>query len=103
MHFTLKINHQIVNILPFNDELFAVLLSAFTGVENNGYSLLIGETREEYVGRRKSALRMEGKSAETISKTVRATGSLAGDLIVAMGQEISGICRLHNRLETVPG
>lgn len=102
-----------VNILPFNDELFAILLSAFTDVElsdkvkrfrkNSGYLLLIGEPRKEYVGRRMSAERIADESAETITNTVHAAESLAGDLIVAVGQEISGICRLHNRLGTVPG
>lgn len=71
--------------------------------KNSDYSLLTGDPRKEYVGRRMSAERIADESAETITNTVHAAGSLAGDLIVAVDQEISGICRLRNRLGTVHG
>ncbi len=98
--------------MNLKEKAHAVLLPAFAGVElsdnvkrflgNGGCSILMGETREEYVGRRMSAQRMAEENAETISRTTRAAESLAGDIIIAVDQEISGICRPHKLVPQFP-
>ncbi len=82
----------------------AVLLPAFADLEldkhvtrflrSGGKSILLGESREEYVSR---AMSVERRALETADKfravTARAT-ELTGPVIVAVDQELAGIQRL---------
>jgi beta-N-acetylhexosaminidase len=90
----------------------AVLLPALTTTEltpavktflsNGGCSLLLGETRQEYVARAMSAQRRQHESTATVSAVISEAKRLAGDLIVAVDQEIAGIRRLHALVDAFP-
>lgn len=91
---------------------YAVLLPAFSTtqlsnsvrnfLDNGGCSILLGETRDEYVNREMSIERKRDESAETLSTVVKEAQSLADNIIVAVDQEISGICRLHSLAPSFP-
>lgn len=88
----------------------AVLLPAFADtslsdsvkryLEKGGISILIGETREEYTAREMSAKRREIETAETLIAVATEARRHSGELLVAVDQEMGGICRLH---DLVPG
>lgn len=90
----------------------AVLLPAFADtrlsegvkrfLDNGGCSILIGESREEYVARTMSELRRTNETAEDLTKLTSQAKSYRSDLIVAVDQEISGICRLHELVPSFP-
>ena len=92
---------------------YAVLLPAFAGLaldnhlqeflRNGGRSLLLGETREEYVARAMSAERRAAETAAHVRSFVDAASALAdGPLIIAVDQEPAGICRLHDLVAPLP-
>jgi len=62
---------------------------------NGGQTLLLGETREEYLARDMSAERKAAETRDDFIDTVDIAESLAGEIIVAVDQEIGGISRLH--------
>jgi beta-N-acetylhexosaminidase len=90
----------------------AVLLPAFdtttlTGsvkqfLENGGCSILLGESREEYVAREMTEERKAAETAGTILRVTREAADLVGDLLVAVDQELGGICRLHRLVPPFP-
>lgn len=69
---------------------------------NGGCSILVGETREEYVAREMTQDRRNKEKAETIVALTEEARLLSGDVIVAVDQEISGICRLHHLVPPFP-
>ena len=89
-----------------------VLLPAFSGTAlsddvrrflgSGGLSILVGESREEYVGRAMSRERVESESAETFISLTSEARQLAGSLLVAIDQELGGICRLHKLAPKFP-
>lgn len=95
-----------------NENAHAVLLPAFADAQlseavkhflsNGGCSILLGETREEYVARKMSLKRRKDEKAEDIIAVTKEAKSLAGDLIVAVDQEVAGICRLHDLVPSFP-
>lgn len=85
---------------------YATLLPAFAGLEldgavrdflaSGGCSLLLGESRAEYLARAMSAERQGSESREQFSQLVAQARELAGqDLLIAVDQELGGIQRLH--------
>jgi len=90
----------------------AVLLPAFAGttlsdectqfLSNGGASILLGETREEYVARTMSNARRKAETKETFHKVIAEAKQLAGDLLVAVDQEVGGIERLHHLAPSLP-
>jgi len=90
----------------------AVLLPAFATTElspavkkflsNGGCSILLGESREEYVARAMTAQRQQQESTQSFRDIVTIAKSLSGNLIVAVDQEIAGIQRLHNLVSPFP-
>jgi beta-N-acetylhexosaminidase len=90
----------------------AVLLPAFARLKlssavtrflsNGGCSMLLGESRNEYVARTMNVQRQQQESAETFLDVITAAKNLAGDLIVAVDQEIAGIQRLHKLVAPFP-
>lgn len=90
----------------------AVILPAFDAItlsnsvkwflEGGGCSILIGESRKEYVARKVSDNRKSTETADSILHITREAFELAGDLLVAVDQEICGICRLHDLIPTFP-
>lgn len=94
------------------DDAYTVLLPAIDDLilsdqlmrflEQGGRSLLIGETRAEYVSRQMSADRRSGETAEQIRGLTRQITRLAGHSLVAMDQEPGGIQRLHGLVPQLP-
>jgi beta-N-acetylhexosaminidase len=95
-----------------NEDAHAVLLPAFASTQlsdsvkrflgNGGCSILLGETREEYVAREMGVQRKREENAETFIAVTRDATSLAGDVVIAVDHEITGICRLHNLVPPFP-
>ncbi|NMZ61024.1 glycoside hydrolase family 3 N-terminal domain-containing protein [Pseudomonas nitroreducens] len=92
---------------------YATLLPAFAGLEldgavldfltSGGCSLLLGETRAEYLARSMSAQRQGSESREQFSQLVAQARELAGqDLLIAVDQELGGILRLHRLVPALP-
>ena len=94
------------------DNAHVVLLPAFAHtrlsdsvkrfLSNGGCSILLGETREEYVSREMSSQRKQRETADTILDIAEEAKALSGNVIVAVDHEISGICRLHDLLPPFP-
>jgi beta-N-acetylhexosaminidase len=90
----------------------AVLLPAFDGtvlsdqvkgfLDRGGISILLGESREEYVARKMSSKRREAETAETLLKVTADAKSRSGLLLSAVDQELGGICRLHDLVPQFP-
>ena len=92
----------------------AVLLPAFGGLElddvvlryldNGGISVLLGESREEYVARAMSDERRAHETAAHFESVVElARRHAGGGVIVAIDQELGGIQRLHRLAPALPG
>lgn len=90
----------------------AVLLPAFDTfdimdvmvpfLEKGGCSVLIGETRAEYVARRMSAERLVGETADGFRASIAQLKAVAPELIVAVDQELGGIQRLQGLVPPLP-
>lgn len=90
----------------------AVLLPAFAETQlsrqverflsNGGCTILLGESREEYVARRMSSQRTTAETSETLAAVAEEARSLGGDVLVCVDQELGGICRLHHLVPPFP-
>ena len=90
----------------------AVLLpaSASLSIDDNvrrylaqgGISLLLGETRDEYLARAMSQARKDNEQAGDIQRLVADARREAGDLIIAVDEEMAGIERLHRLVPALP-
>jgi len=90
----------------------AVILPAFDSttlsdsvkrfLAGGGCSILLGESRKEYVARKVSDNRKSTETADTFLHVTRKAAELAGDLLVVVDQEICGICRLHDLIPPFP-
>lgn len=90
----------------------AVLLPAFDGtnlsdqtrrfLDSGGVSILLGESREEYVARQMTAERRAAELPETFRKVTDASKARAGRLLTFVDQEMGGICRLHDLVSPFP-
>ncbi len=65
-------------------------------LENGGCSILLGESREEYLARNMSETRKSTETADTFLRVTKEAADLTGELLVAVDQEIGGICRMHD-------
>ncbi|MCS3471569.1 beta-N-acetylhexosaminidase [Pseudomonas sp. JUb42] len=92
---------------------YAVLFPAFGGLElddavsrflrRGGVSILLGETRDEYLARSMSIERRRHETAEHFAAITRTATELAGvPIIVAVDQELGGIQRLHELVPALP-
>ncbi len=63
---------------------------------NGGCSILIGESRKEYLARKVSDHRKSTETADTFLRLTKEAANLAGVVLVAVDQEIGGICRMHD-------
>jgi beta-N-acetylhexosaminidase len=67
-----------------------------------GVSILLGETRDEYVGRDMSPARKDTESRTDFVNIAREAASLAGaPVLIAVDQELGGIERLHQLVPAV--
>ena len=90
----------------------AVLLPAFDSVtlsdatkrflDKGGVSILLGESRAEYVNRRMDDSRRKSETAETFSRVSEDAKVRSGRLLVAVDLEMGGICRLHDLVPQFP-
>lgn len=71
-------------------------------LENGGCSILLGESRKEYVARKVSDGRKSTETADTFLRVTKEAANLAGVLLVAVDQEIGGICRMHDLIPQFP-
>lgn len=71
-------------------------------LRNGGCSILIGESREEYVKREMSNDRINNETASTLKSLIEEAKSFQKNLIVAIDQEICGIKRLHDLVPSFP-
>jgi len=91
---------------------YAVLLPAFTELKlsdsvtefltKGGCSILLAETRAEYVNREMSAARKANEKGPSILGIVNDAKKIQPNLIVAVDQEFGGICRLHGLVPSFP-
>lgn len=100
MSFTIKENAHTVLLPAFASTELSDTVRRF--LANGGCSILLGETREEYVAREMTLQRRQQETAEAIITVTGAASSLAGNTLVAVDQEIAGICRLHALLPSFP-
>jgi beta-N-acetylhexosaminidase len=90
----------------------AILLPAFDTLdvmdvmlpflEKGGCSVLLGETRAEYVARRMSAERLASETPEAFRAAVGRLRAVTSHLIVAVDQELGGIQRLQGLVPLLP-
>ena len=95
-----------------SEDAHAVVFPAFASTElsdackafldKGGVSILLGESREEYVARKMSDERRRTETPETFVKVVETARSHTSDLLVAVDQEIGGICRMHDLVPQFP-
>ena len=71
-------------------------------LENGGCSILLGESREEYLARKVSDHRKFTETVDTFLRVTKEAENLAGVLLVAVDQEIGGICRMHDLTPRFP-
>ncbi|WP_341958459.1 glycoside hydrolase family 3 N-terminal domain-containing protein [Pseudomonas sp. RC10] len=92
---------------------YAVLLPAFGGLqlddavsrflERGGVSILLGETRDEYLARAMSAERQATETAEHFHTIAQRAKQLASaPVLIAVDQELAGIQRLHRLVPALP-
>ncbi|WP_420006355.1 glycoside hydrolase family 3 N-terminal domain-containing protein [Arenibacterium sp. LLYu02] len=91
---------------------YAVLLPAFDGLklsdgckrylDHGGLSILLGESRAEYVARGMTADRRATERTEDFLRITSDARARAGDILVAVDQEPGGICRLHDLVPAYP-
>lgn len=89
----------------------AVLLPAFADpqldeplrqfLRSGGRALLLGESRQEYVGRKMAPDRLARETPEMMRAFTREARQLSGSLIVAIDQEPTGIQRLQGFVQTM--
>lgn len=100
MTFTVDQDARAV-VLPAFDTLdIADVMVPF--LEQGGCSVLIGESRAEYVARAMSSERLSAETAEGFHACIAALKTIAPQLIVAVDQELGGIQRLDGLVPALP-
>lgn len=71
-------------------------------LKGGGCSFLIGESRQEYLAREMSKERLAAETPETFLALAQQARALAGNVILAVDQEVGGICRLQGLVPDFP-
>lgn len=71
-------------------------------LDNGGKTLLLGESRAEYVARRMTPERVQSESSHQFSQLSQAVRSHAGANLIAVDFELPGIQRLHKLVPALP-
>jgi beta-N-acetylhexosaminidase len=98
--YSLKDNAHTVLLPAFGTTRLSDTVKRF--LSNGGCSILLGETRAEYVAREMTLQRRQAETAEIFLALRSEAASLAGSVLVAVDQEIGGICRLHDLVPPFP-
>lgn len=95
------------------EDAHAVLLPAIAGLEltdalkqfldRGGRSILLGETRSEYVARRMAPERIRSESRDQFTELAEQVRRRAGPALVTVDQEPAGIQRLHRLVPPMAG
>ena len=98
--------------MTIHEDAHAVLLPAFDTLtlsdatrrflDRGGVSILLGESRAEYVARRLSSARRAYESAEAFRRISDEARARSGILLTAVDQEPAGICRLEGLVPPFP-
>lgn len=100
MNYSLDEDARAVMLPAFDSLDFAH--EAETFLEKGGYSVLIGETRAEYVSRAMSKERLASETPILFRAFVERLKTRRPDLIVAVDQEMGGIQRLQGLVPSLP-
>jgi beta-N-acetylhexosaminidase len=100
MSYCLKEDARAVLLPAFGTTQLSEAVKRF--LSNGGCSIIPGETRGEYVAREVTRQRRHEETAEILLALTREARALAGNVLVAVDQEISGICRLHALVPPFP-
>lgn len=95
-----------------NRDAHAVLFPAFDALEldttlvtflySGGKTLLIGESRAEYVARRMSDERQKRETRQEFRDLASKARGVAGSVLIGVDQELAGIQRLHGLVSPLP-
>ena len=72
-------------------------------LSRGGVSVLLGETRDEYIGRAMTQARRDAETQTKLASLTQHVSALAGGpVLIAVDQELGGIERLHQLVPTIP-
>lgn len=97
---TIRSNSRAIFLPAFDTLDFRDVMVPF--LNNGGCSILVGETRDEYVNRRMSNHRRVKETTQTFLDAIRELRQIASPLIVAVDEELGGIRRLEALVPTLP-
>lgn len=100
MPFTIAQNARAVLLPAFDSTDLSEATRRF--LDKGGVSILLGESRAEYVARRMTDERRASETAETFRKVTDAARARSGVLLACVDQEMGGICRLHDLVPQFP-
>jgi len=100
MTHTLSENARAVLLPAFADTILSETVRRF--LDRGGVSILLGETRAEYVGRAMDPARRAAETAGTFEVVTGEARRRAGLLLAAVDQEMGGIARLHDLVPAFP-
>jgi beta-N-acetylhexosaminidase len=100
MKYTLDQDARAVLLPAFDSLDFADVMEPF--LESGGHSVLIGETRTEYVARKMSQERLADETPLLFRTAVDRLKARRPELIVAVDQELGGIQRLQGLIPPLP-
>lgn len=97
---TIRSNARAVFLPAFDTLDFHDVMMPF--LNEGGCSVLVGETRDEYVNRRMSSDRRVQETRQTFVDAIRELRQIRRPLIVAVDEELGGIRRLEALVPTLP-
>lgn len=100
MTYTLDQDARAILLPAFDSLDFADVMEPF--LEKGGCSVLIGETRAEYVARAMSKERLVAETPAVFQAVIEKLKAKCPDLIVAVDQEMGGIQRLQGLVPDLP-
>lgn len=100
MTFTLDQDARAIFLPAFDNLDFADVMEPF--LEKGGRSVLIGETRSEYVARKMSKERLATETPHLFQACIERLRARCPELIVAVDQELGGIQRLEGLAPSFP-
>lgn len=72
-------------------------------LSRGGVSVLLGETRDEYIGRAMTQARRDAETQTKLASLTQHVAALAGGpVLIAVDQELGGIERLHQLVPAIP-